>query len=84
MGALDDAKNRSIRQHDLDELAASGALCVDCGGVCVPDVDTAIILNQAARQARVEIPRCTCIDRCPVCKSFHAAITAFVRRGDNE
>lgn len=80
MGASEDAQNLPIRSHDLDELAASGALCTECGGVCVPDVETAITLHHAARHAGVEIPRCTCVDRCPVCKPFHTAITALAEK----
>ena len=83
MGASDDINNPPVRPHDLDELAASGALCTECGGVCVPDVETAITLHHAARHARVEIPRCTCVGRCPVCKPFHTALAALKREKTN-
>lgn len=67
-----------IPEEWLSDLAASGGICVHCGGVHVPNIDTALSAMTAARDTDVEIPYCSC-DGCPVCERFRAAIATLAR-----
>lgn len=63
----------SITDKALQELAASGALCSDCGGLCLPSIEVAIVAVHAARAANVNIPFCTCLE-CRACRPLRDAL----------
>jgi hypothetical protein len=67
-----------IPEEWLKELAASGAICEVCGGVHVPDIDTAILALTAQQETGVEVPYCTC-DGCRVCEAFRTAVASLAR-----
>lgn len=62
-----------IPQTALKELADSGSLCPDCGGLHVASTDTAIISASIAKSTGTKIPWCDCAE-CPVCKKFREAV----------
>jgi hypothetical protein len=62
----------SIPDDHLRELAASGALCQECGGLCVGTVDVGI----HALATGVPLPWCACPE-CPVCRPFRESISAY-------
>jgi hypothetical protein len=66
----------SISAEAIAELAESGGLCADCGGLHIGRIEVAIIVVNAARQSGVELPTCHCND-CSVCRPFHDAVLAM-------
>ena len=62
----------------VEELAASGALCPECGGLCVPNIDAAIMAAYTMRNAGIEVPWCRCAE-CQVCKPLRDAIHRLMR-----
>jgi hypothetical protein len=74
----------SIPREWLNELADSGGLCESCGGVHIPDIDTAILALTAQREANVDVPHCTC-SKCRTCVGFRLAVESIARsRQPNE
>jgi hypothetical protein len=65
-----------ITQAQLADLAASGGLCAECGGICVPDIDVALSLARIRIEAGLALPCCDC--DCPVCKPFRDAVRLAV------
>jgi len=65
------------RQTALQELANSGALCSDCGGLHVGKVDTAIISSSIAQATQTPIPWCSCAE-CLACKNFREALGRII------
>ncbi len=61
----------------LHRLAAAGALCAVCGGLCVPNIATAIIILQTQKLTGTSVPWCACVD-CPSCGAFKGALRAVV------
>ena len=53
---------------DLKDAIAGGAICSVCGGLHVPNIDTAIHVL-AAEEDGTSVPWCECED-CPVCTPF--------------
>lgn len=69
-----------IPQTALKELADSGSLCPDCGGLHVASTDTAIIASSIAKGTGTKIPWCDCPE-CPVCKKFREAVVRIMEEG---
>jgi hypothetical protein len=63
-------------EKELVRAAENGALCEVCGGVHVPDVDTAILMSAAEEKLKKEIPQCDC--ECELCRPFREELEAFV------
>jgi hypothetical protein len=66
-------RSSAISDEKLEELAASGALCGECGGLHIPGVEVAILAANAARETGVKIPFCRCED-CPTCRVFREGL----------
>lgn len=64
-------------QDTIRELAEAGGICEACGGLHVPDVDTALL------SLRTDLPWCDC-EGCQPCAAFHAALTKLKNEGDHE
>jgi len=67
----------SISAEAIADLAESGGLCAECGGVHVQRIEVAILLVNAARESGVTIPACRC-GSCPVCTPFRNAVRAVM------
>ena len=66
------------------DLAAAGALCESCGGMCVPTITVAILALNAAREVGFQVPWCVCAE-CPACRPFHEAVVAHAAsRGEHD
>lgn len=63
----------SISAEAIAELAESGGLCADCGGLHISRIEVAIIAVNAARESGVKIPNCRCGD-CKTCLPFRNAV----------
>ena len=61
----------------LEELANTGALCEDCGGLHVGGIETAIIALHTVEKSGAKLPWCSCPD-CPICGDFRAGLRKFI------
>jgi hypothetical protein len=68
----DDRVTPSISAEAIAELAESGGLCSECGGLHIPRIDVAILAVHAARKSGV-IPFCHC-ESCPICREFREGL----------
>ena len=64
---MDQSEPAEPADDDLKDAIAGGAICSVCGGVHVPDIDTAITVL-AAEGDGAEVPCCDC--DCAVCAPF--------------
>lgn len=76
-----------IPREAIEELAASGAICQECGGLHQVSLDQLIHWLSVEDRVKVSIPWCRC-ESCPVCGPFLSriapAIAAHQRGGDPE
>jgi hypothetical protein len=59
-------------ERSLRELAEAGGLCEHCGGLHVPDVDTAI------PSTKTDLPWCDCVE-CQPCAAFRETLLKLKR-----
>ena len=69
----EDRAATSIPAEAIAELAESGSICPDCGGLHISRIEVAIIALNAARESGVSIPNCRCAD-CKTCGPFRTAV----------
>lgn len=70
----DPAGNISVEM--IEQLAASGGICPDCGGVHLTRIEVAIHAVNAARENGIALPTCRC--DCPTCRPFREAVRAVL------
>jgi hypothetical protein len=63
----------NISAEAIAELAESGGLCSECGGLHIPRIDVAILALNAERNSGVKIPFCHC-ESCPICREFREGL----------
>jgi hypothetical protein len=66
-----------IPEEAVSELVASGAVCPDCGGVHIGDVEAAILTLSASEESGVKIPWCSC-ETCGLCRPFREALETLI------
>jgi hypothetical protein len=78
----------AITGEMLRTLAATGAICSECGGMCASHLETLIIAANVSLSTGVRIPFCEC-SACRVCgalnkalERIHAAPRSQSRRSD--
>ena len=58
------------------ELAASGLVCSECGGIHCHNIDTGILLTSVNRHG-IGMPACEC---CVDCKNFQLSIEQLIKQ----
>jgi len=66
----------------LRTLAATGAICPKCAGLCAASIDIAIVAVTVGRSTGVRIPLCGCFD-CVTCGPLNAALERIRRDREN-
>jgi hypothetical protein len=69
----DDRVTPTISAEAIAELAESGGLCSECGGLHISRIEIAIIAVNAARESGVDLPTCRC-ETCGTCRAFRQTI----------
>ena len=73
----DDLVPPSISAEAIAELAESGGICPECGGLHISRIEVAIIAVSAARESGVKMPTCRC-EKCKTCRPFREALRAVM------
>jgi hypothetical protein len=81
MRSLYNSDDEEAFDHDqLAELAASGGICEECGGVHAASVEVMIIaINSSTRDRSLKIPFCTC-PSCLICQPLRHALDAVAAK----
>ena len=71
-------------QRDIEELARSGGLCVECGGLHVGSIDLAVKVLSSHETGAPRIPWCSCGSRCPACAPLSDTVERLQRRESSD